>query len=74
MLKILSILNLKKKKRGPEAGTEPELKVRGVVLLLVACSDSSFRLSCLTANEVFFFFFFFVFFMCASRCGQNYFV
>ena len=53
-----------------EAGTESELKVRGSVLLLVACSGSSFRLSCLTANEVFFF----VFFMCASRYGQNYFV
>ena len=56
-------------------GTEPELEVRGVVLLLVACGCSSFRLSCLTVDEFFFFFFFFfVFFMCASKYGQNYFV
>ena len=39
---------------------EPELEVRGVVLLLVACGGSSFQLSCLTTNE----FFLFVFFMC----------
>ena len=37
------------------ARTEPELEVRRVVLLLVACGGSSFRLSCLTANEFFFF-------------------
>ena len=41
------------------AGTEPELEVKGAVLLLVACNDSSFLLSCLTANELLFFVFFF---------------
>ena len=56
------------------AGTELELEVRGAVLLLVACGGSSFRLSCLTANEFLFFYFFFVFFMCASKFRQNYFV
>ena len=35
--------------------TEPELEVRGAVLLLVACGGSNFWLSCLTANEFFFF-------------------
>ena len=45
------------------AGTEPELKVRGAVLLLVACGGSNFRLSCLTANE-FLFIYFFLCFLC----------
>ena len=53
------------------AGTEPELEVRGAVLLLVACGGFSFQVSCLIANEFFFFFFFFI---CASKYGQNYFV
>ena len=48
-------------------GRSQNLKLRGAVLLLVAC----FQLICLTTNE---FFFFCVFFMCASRYGQNYFV
>ena len=34
--------------------TEPELEVRGAVLLLVACGDSSFWVNCLTTNEFFF--------------------
>ena len=38
-------------------GRSQNLKLEGAVLLLVACSGSSFRLSCLTANEFFFFFF-----------------
>ena len=41
------------------ARTEPELEVRGAVLLLVACDGSSFRLSCLTTNK-----FYFLFFLC----------
>ena len=32
---------------------EPELEVRGAVLLLVACGGSSFRLSYLITNEFF---------------------
>ena len=52
-------------------GRSQNLKLEGAVFLLVSCGGSSFRLSCLTANE--FFFFFFVFFMCASKYGQNYF-
>ena len=55
------------------AGMEPELEVRGAVLLLVACGGSSFRLSCLTANK-FLFIYFFCVFMCASKSRQNYFV
>ena len=38
-------------------GQSQNLKLRGAVLLLVACSGSSFRLSCLIANEFFFFIF-----------------
>ena len=56
------------------AGMEPELEVRGAVLLLVAYGGSSFQLNCLIANEFLFIYFFFVFFMCASKSRQNYFV
>ena len=38
-------------------GRNQNLKLERAVLLLVACSGYSFRLSCLTANEFFFFFF-----------------
>ena len=39
--------------RRQRAGMEPELEVRGAVLLLVACGGSSFRLSYLITNEFF---------------------
>ena len=42
---------------------EPELEVRGAVLLLVAYGGSSFRLNCLIANE-FLFIYFFLCFLC----------
>ena len=41
-------------------GRSQNLKLRGAVLLLVACGGSNFRFSCLTANEFFFFFFLYV--------------
>ena len=45
-----------------------DLRLEGVALLLVTCSDSNLWLYCLTANS-----FLFMFFMCASRYEQNYF-
>ena len=44
------------KENTPTQERSQNLKLGGTVLLLVVCSDSSFRLSCLTANEVFFYF------------------
>ena len=37
-----------------QSGMEPKLEVRGAVLLLVACDDSSFWVSCLIAVGAFF--------------------
>ena len=51
-------------------GWRENLRLGKVVILLIACGNSSSRLCCLTSNGLFIYLF--VFFMYASMYGQNY--